>query len=90
MITHPNYNSIAAKSPAFTFPQDLLEKTRPTIETGPGSYDIQIRSSSEKFSIGRAPRFKQDHEDERVYFSPNIESRLGYIPPYLLKNQRET
>lgn len=57
-MTNPKYDYVAAKSPAFTFSQDPLDKAKPTNDQGPGSYEVQLKSSSEKFTIGKAPRFK--------------------------------
>lgn len=45
-IIHPNYDSIAAKSPAFTFPQAPLEKHNAAPDTGPGSYEVNPKNTS--------------------------------------------
>lgn len=79
------------KAPAFSFPTEPLsfDKCKEPTRNGPGAYDInKVAANSEKFSIGKAARFKEPREDEICYFSPNIPSTVGQIPGYLLKNKK--
>lgn len=64
--TNPKYEMVSPKAPAFSFPTQPLsfDKYKQPSRNGPGAYDItKMASCSEKFSIGKAPRFKEPRED---------------------------
>lgn len=57
---NPNYDYGKYKSPAFSFPTEPLpaDKQCESARNGPGAYTVCHPSSSEKYSISKAPRFK--------------------------------